>query len=487
MEKKHYILMWRDHPVTAISFDDSGRIIHFSKDYEKDLMPLEEMKDPGRSLKKWWENRAVPVSQGKIKHMLEQRGNMLPSMYLKENLGLSLSDYYWIKPIDSPLRWKDVSLFSNMFVDDLNLIRHDITEGTPNYTPNSSLQGQLEKAWTIINDERTLIKGNHGETSAESINEVIAAEIHRLQGTHAFADYRLIHIKDKEYDYGCMTKSFTSESYEFISAYALYSSENKPSDISGYRHLLNVCEKHGMNVDSVREGLEYQIMTDYIISGYDRHLNNIGFLRSADTMKFTGLCPIYDSGGSLFAGQRLPVSVKDLNNINTTGIGKTERHKLKFVTNPDVVDLTKLPPVSFIRELYEKDTKTEKRVVDTICWAYEKKIDMCRELQLGVKKGMQIPVRKQIPEETKTKIIQLCDIIQNDYSAVSQDNLSFEAMMKQANTRVENVKTARKELEKIIDALVSEGFSVKNDMTLPEDQVKIIEKVMNKADQLKER
>ena len=102
-------------------------------------------------------------------------------------------------------------------------------------------------------------------------------------------------------------------------------------------------------------------------------------------MEYIGLCPIYDNGGSLFAGQRLPTSAKDLNNIETTGIGKTERHKLKFITNPNVVDLTKLPPVSFVRKMYEKDTKAEKRVIDTICWAYEKKIDMCREFQLGKK------------------------------------------------------------------------------------------------------
>lgn len=376
--------MWRDQPVTAVSIGEDGKILRFSKDFDKTLMPPEEMRDPYSSLKKWWENRAVPISQGKIRNMLEQRGYSLPETYLRENLGLSLSDYYWIKPLDSGLKWKDVSLFSNPFVDDLKMTNPENTDSsTPRYTPNSSLQGQLEKTWTIRNNERFLIKGNHDELSAESINEVIATEIHKQQGIRPYASYDLIHIKDKPYDYGCITKSFTSESYEFISAYALYSSENRKTDISEFQHLLNMCKKYGMDIEEVRRGLEYQIMTDYIISGYDRHLNNIGFLRSADTMKYTGLCPVYDSGGSLFAGQRLPTNQHQLENIKTNGIGRTEQAKLKFVTDPYVIDLTKLPPVSFIKKQYEKDSRADDQLINTVCWAYEKKIEMCRQFQLG--------------------------------------------------------------------------------------------------------
>ncbi len=482
MERKNYILMWRDIPVTAVVYDDSGRMIHFSKDYDKEYMPPEEMRDPERSLKKWWENRAVPVSQGKIRHMLEERGNILPEAYLKENLGLSLSDYYWVKPIDSSLKWKDVSLFSNPFVDDLDIMSRDYIEGTPRYTPNSSLQGQLEKTWTIINGERNLIKGNHGKTSAESINEVIASEIHRLQGTHAYADYSLIHIKDKDYDYGCMTKSFTSESKEFVSAYALFSSEKKPSDISDYQHLLNVCKNHGMDVDTIREGLEYQIMTDYIISGYDRHLNNIGFIRRADTMKYEGLSPIYDSGGSLFAGQRLPASVKDLQNIETNGIGKNEQQKLKLVTNPNVIDVSRLPPVSYIREMYEKDSQAEKHDIDIICWAYEKKIDMCRNLQLGKTVVTTMPVTAQLPQNMIDEVKRYCEIILCDKIPDDQ-NSSFDDVMNQAKTKTMEVKAAKESLAKLICESEEAGLDIaKLKSYLTTGQTSIINTIINDSE-----
>ena len=36
---------------------------------------------------------------------------------LVNNLALSLTDCYWIKPIDSLVTWEQVSLFQNNFVD----------------------------------------------------------------------------------------------------------------------------------------------------------------------------------------------------------------------------------------------------------------------------------------------------------------------------------------------------------------------------------
>lgn len=50
----------------------------------------------------------------------------------------------------------------------------------PHYTPNGSLQGTLEKSWTILNGERGLLKGNRDHLSSESINEVIASKLHQM-------------------------------------------------------------------------------------------------------------------------------------------------------------------------------------------------------------------------------------------------------------------------------------------------------------------
>ena len=52
---------------------------------------------------RWWSKRSVPLSQGKIRRILEEQGVYCPEEYLVKNLGLSLTDYYWIRPLDSEL------------------------------------------------------------------------------------------------------------------------------------------------------------------------------------------------------------------------------------------------------------------------------------------------------------------------------------------------------------------------------------------------
>lgn len=105
-----------------------------------------------------------------------------------------------------------VNLFVNEFHRDI-LIGEDETvkeDKVPHYTPNGSLQGSLEKSWTILDGKRGMIKGNRDQFSTESINEVIASKLYELQGFDAYAEYKLIKIHGREYDYGCYSKLFTS-------------------------------------------------------------------------------------------------------------------------------------------------------------------------------------------------------------------------------------------------------------------------------------
>ena len=117
MEETFYSLMHRDDAVCAISIDPvSGAILRASKPVNPELLPLGGCIDSA-TLKKWWQRRAVPVGQGKIQRILEQMGITTPQEFLVKNLGLSLTDSYWIKPLDMELGWADVNLFTNDFRD----------------------------------------------------------------------------------------------------------------------------------------------------------------------------------------------------------------------------------------------------------------------------------------------------------------------------------------------------------------------------------
>ena len=383
----NYFIMRKDDPITMATFNEDGVMLSYAKNVRNiELAPIQDRYQLSW-LKEWWKERSIPLSQGKIGDYLRKRGYSLPSEYLIKNLGLSLTDYYWIKPCDSDLQWKDVNLYENPFSDNL-LTYTEVSNGRPDvprFSPNGSLQGSIEKTWAIDNDgNRCLIKGNKTNLSSESINEVIACEIHKGQGYLKYVPYRLVKIKHRDYDFGCASNLFTSTTLEAVSAFAVYTYEKKPNSDSHYVHLLNMCKKLGMDVETIRRDLEYQIMTDFIMSGYDRHLNNISFMRDADSLEFTGTAPIYDSGGSFFANKAIPVNEKELLNIETYGFCSRETSLLNLVTEPKIIDLSKLPSASFIREAYGKDSQISEKQISNISYWYEKKIELADRFQRGL-------------------------------------------------------------------------------------------------------
>jgi hypothetical protein len=214
MDEKMYSLMHRDEPVCAISIDTvSGAIIRVSRPVNPELLPLGGCIDSA-ALKKWWQHRAVPIGQGKIQRILQQLGITTPQEYLVRNLGLSLTDHYWIKPLDMELGWGDINLFTNDFRDpvgDMQLGQdvNEILELPANaFSPSSSVQGELKKKWIITDGKRCLIKGNHGSNSQESLNEVVATLLHKKQARQPHVTYNTIQRDGNSRIY-CLGESFT--------------------------------------------------------------------------------------------------------------------------------------------------------------------------------------------------------------------------------------------------------------------------------------
>ena len=380
-----YVLKRKDEIVTLVDFLEDGSVYKFHQDLvNPELSPLHDP-DNHDWLKQWWKRRSVPISQGHIRSMLEKKGLLGPEDFLLKNLGLSLTDYYWISPMDCGLTWKNVNLFDNEFHGDIliSVDENEKKDEIPHYTPNGSLQGSLEKSWTIINGERGMIKGNRDHFSSESINEVIASKLHELQNFDAYTEYKLIKINGREYDYGCYSKLFTSQHKELISAYDVVTSEKKPNNISSFEHFINVCGKHGMDTDMLRFFMDYMIMSDFVLSGRDRHLNNVSILRDSESLQFIAPAPIYDSGKCLFVQDSVPVSDRDMLSIKTESFASDELKMLKLVSERSCLDVTKLPARSYVEELYALDSKMDDHRISLIGEGYERKIELFRRFQLG--------------------------------------------------------------------------------------------------------
>ena len=259
MDKKHYFLMHRDDVVCSILIDPvSGAIMKVSTPKEPELLPLGGRIDSAM-LRKWWQRRAVPMSQGNIRRILERIG-ITPQNYLEQNLGLSLTDHYWIKPVEAEYGWKDVNLFTNDFRDavgEMQLSGHidDVPElPTDVFSPSSSVQGELRKKWIISEGKRFLVKGNHGGNSQESLNEVVASLIHQRQGKQPFVSYSPIQIQ-QDHPLCCICESFTSDEVEFIPAIDVVESTKKDNALSLYEHFIKVCSAHGLDDSATRSFL----------------------------------------------------------------------------------------------------------------------------------------------------------------------------------------------------------------------------------------
>ena len=375
-----YFLMRKNNAVAALELNEDGTMLKFAvNDYDNPELPLQDKSNKYKWLKQWWADRSIPIGRDRVQAMLQEKGLLSSSDYLVRNLGLSLTDYYWIKPIDSTLKWEDVNLYDNDFKENL-LVKLDDDCGYrkdgsfTSFTPNSTLQGQLEKSWQIRKGKRVLIKGNPDVLSCDSLNEVFASLVHKKQGYDNYTEYKLIKVNGRPYAWGCVSECFTDQKRELVSAWAVLTSEKKQNDLNEFERFIKICEEHGIDGAQLRRDLEYQIMTDYIVSNRDRHMNNVSVLRDAKTLKFIRMAPIYDTGKSQFVRKRFPLSHKEITNQEINSFTKDEERALKLVSDKGLVDVSKLPSADELAALYRKDPKLRDDEINNVCEAYERKV-----------------------------------------------------------------------------------------------------------------
>ena len=339
----------------------------------------------------WILNRGVPVSRQGIKTDLSIMGENHVIDYMIDNLGLSLTDHYWICPKDSDYTWEKVNLYQNDFTSVYSLNLSDDKKsiaGRTNFVPSASLKGDLRKKW-IIDEQgtRRLVKGNYNNTCRQSLCEVLATEIHKRQGKFDYSPYTLIKItSDGKEITGCECPNFTSIGTEFIPAIDIINSIKKSNQTNYYDLYIQYCGTHGIDMNFMREFMEYQILTDFIITNTDRHLNNFGIIRDSRTQRFLKPAPIFDSGNSMFYNTSYIKTGYDLLDIEITSFKKREVELLQYVSNPMLVNISKLPSIDEVYQLFMKDSSAnDEATLDKLTKAYQRKVEFLQEFQSGVK------------------------------------------------------------------------------------------------------
>lgn len=189
-----------------------------------------------------------------------------------------------------------------------------------------------------------------------------------------------------------------------IGAWRIFQTQKKENNVSVYQHYVNCCAKLGIDIIPA---LDRMIVVDYIIANEDRHFNNFGLVREAETLKWLGAAPVFDSGSSL-GYDKLNFEILSGKNIVCKPFKNHHEEQLKLVSDFEWIEFSKLKDVedlirSVIADERAQQLMDEKRV-DSIVESTKRRIQSLETYatQFGGKKRRittQDDVEKNIAED----------------------------------------------------------------------------------------
>ena len=339
-----YTLMHKNVAVADIEIDETlGGVTKIRNITAKEHLPVgtiriqrdDEVVDR-YAFNQWWTGRSIPASRMGVSDALETLGIYNTKLLLTKCLGLSLSDHYWIKPYNKNILWEDVNFFDNDFSDDIGDVLFGMNGKNADFdfvSPDNTSDGNLQKRWKIIDGKRCLLKSGSTPFKQQPFNEVIATLIMNKLGIE-HVPYTIIWIDNKPYS---VCEDFVTKDTELISAWRVLQLRQKENHESSYLHYVNICKELGIDI---APALDRMIVLDYIIANEDRHFNNFGLLRDANTLEWIGAAPIFDSGTSLwYDTSARGISTYD---IPCKPFKKKHSEQLRIVSSFDWLDISKL-------------------------------------------------------------------------------------------------------------------------------------------------
>lgn len=277
-----------------------------------DLLPL-YLKNTG-NVEKWLETRAIDHHRANSRLLkkalrLAERDDI--SSVLSVN-AVTITDNYWIKPIDSELKYADVR-FDNDYFSNLALTgNYDSFNKAANSknsrTPELTNIGSFEKCWKLKKGTWWMYKrANHEELFSELF-------IYKL-GTR-------LNFNMAEYERGnkvIKTKDFTDNaSVNFEPAFAFMG--DSEDYIETLEKLKLICP------DAIGDYIKI-LFLDTICANPDRHTFNFGILRDTISGEILGLAPNFDNNMALIS-RGYPKNVASKNDLLVKLFNELMEHDL---------------------------------------------------------------------------------------------------------------------------------------------------------------
>lgn len=377
-----YTLMHKNRAVAELIIDETyGTITKISEIYCQEHIPLGVPIRDGRPDKKalydWWAGRSIPASRSGLREALAIMRISSPNYLLTKCFGLSLSDQYWVRPALKSIEWEDVNFFANSFSEDVgNALFGRAPEGGDLnlMSPDDTTDGWLKKKWVAEDEKRLLLKGGSDPFYQEPLNEVIASRImKRLAIPHV--QYDLTWDGDQPLS---TCEDFITADTDLISAWYIRETGKKPGHLSEYQHLLACCEALG--IPDAKESLNQMLTLDFLIVNADRHFNNFGAVRNAETLEWLGMAPIYDSGTSLWYDQ-LPQLIRPRGDQASKPFRSKHAEQIKLVTDFKWLDLAALDGIDEeCAEILQQSQYIDEARRDILCFSLQNRVKMLEEV-----------------------------------------------------------------------------------------------------------
>jgi len=362
----NYILMHQNIKVAEVVLNSSNAIDEVVTVFDDARLPIGTKAPDGKlhksQLNAWWYNRRIPLSRAGLKDHLEREPFLTPDQLQMKSWGLSLSDHYWMNPVENLLNWDEINFFDNVFSEDVGNMLMGKKYSKINLdliSPDNTSDGWLKKKWKIVNGERVLIKAGSAAFHQEPYNEAIATLIMSRLGINHIPYHAII---EDLYPFSVCANFITKET-ELVSAWYVMQSFKQPNHVSLYEHYINCCEKLG--IKNARMEIEKMIIVDYLMVNEDRHQNNFGLIRDVRTLKFVGVAPIFDTGTALWHNQPTHI-MGSLAYLECKPFKKTHVEQLKLVNNFSWLVLDKLNGIEVdIKELLNEPFTTVQHLDDS--------------------------------------------------------------------------------------------------------------------------
>jgi len=341
---RRFVLKHKDVDVVELELDGHGAISVLGKTLNEMHLPVGTIGDNGAdrsALYDWWKDRSIPASREGLRDILDSLGMIAPQQLLDKSFGLSLSDQYWICPRGKTLKWKNVNFFHNDFSEDVGDLLFKMMKFTGRkaislVSPDNTSDGILKKKWKIIDNKRCLIKGGSKPFNQEVANEVLASRVcERLGIPHI--NYGIMEIDGKKY---CACEDFVTGDTELVTAWRVMNLIKKKNHISDHESFIAKVEEFG--IQDVRKRIDMMLVLDFIIVNTDRHYNNFGLIRDANTLEWISVAPIYDSGTSMWC-KDIPNEMDARNiKIESKPFRSTHDKQIELVSDLSWLDISAL-------------------------------------------------------------------------------------------------------------------------------------------------